>query len=184
MANHAGGYQYRLCKKPDNDRPTEECFQQTPIPFHGGYQYINFCANVEQVPPGGSPTFPKCDRMNRTKITAVDVDEGTIPKGSTWRRNPIPACKSPNGGAYGEHCGPKNGTDPDDFQFAPAGSDPTRLGQLLGGFGVGACFGQPYGVAVGSLPMESHGTGSGHKSSILTFLMNLLFPWCPLAITS
>ena len=72
-------------------------------------------------------------------IPAVDISIGTVPAGSTWRRNPIPACRAPNGGAFGESCGQYNGTHPDDYQFPPAGSDPTRPGQLLGGFGAGGC---------------------------------------------
>merc|ERR1712039_50758 len=142
-------------------------------------QYINFCANVEQVPPGGSPTFPKCDRTNRTKIPAVDVNEGTIPKGSTWRRNPIPACKTPNGGAYGEQCGPKNGTDPNDFQFAPTGSDPTRAGHLLGGFGVGACFGAPYGVGCGQPPYGKTWDGLWAQEFHFNILDELVVPLVP-----
>jgi len=161
IANHAGGYQYRLCKKPSNDRPSEECFQQTPIAFHGDHQYINFCANNEQIPPyNPKPSaFPKCDPNNRTKIPAVDVSTGTIPAGSTWRRNPIPPCKTPNGGAYGEQCGPKNGTDSDDYQFSPAGVDITRKGQLLGGFGAGGCYGAPYGVGCGQPPYGNRWDG-------------------------
>ena len=36
-ANHWGGYSYRLCKMPLNGRIylTEECFEQTPLQFHG-----------------------------------------------------------------------------------------------------------------------------------------------------
>ena len=33
VANHGGGYSYRLCPKPtnENDVVTEDCFQQTPL---------------------------------------------------------------------------------------------------------------------------------------------------------
>merc|ERR1712232_1305661 len=160
IANHAGGYQYRLCKK-SNKAVTEECFQQTPMEFYGKDQYIQFCANVQQVPPY-NPTpgaFPACDKKNRTAIPATRVSEGTMPKDSTWTRNPIPPCRSPNGGAYGEKCGPNGGSDPADYQFPPAIADPTRPGQLLGGFGAGGCYGDPYGVHCGQPPYGSNYTG-------------------------
>ena len=72
-----------------------------------------------------------------------------------WRRNPIPGCKAPNGGAFGESCGPNNGTHPGDYQFPPAGEDRTRPGQLLGGFGAGGCYGAPYGAGCGQPGMPN-----------------------------
>ena len=37
--NHWGGYQARICKLPENGRKylTEECFQNTPLDFHGNH---------------------------------------------------------------------------------------------------------------------------------------------------
>jgi len=52
IANHGGGYQYRLCSKKPGVNPTEECFQATPIEFHGEEQYIQWCANEQQFPMG------------------------------------------------------------------------------------------------------------------------------------
>jgi len=68
-ANHGGGYQYRLC--PANGNLTEECFQQTPMPF----------ADNSRLMLG-----------NGTIITlnSTFVSEGTLPEGSTWQMNPIP----------------------------------------------------------------------------------------------
>jgi hypothetical protein len=76
QANHGGGYQYRLC--PANSPITEKCFQDNVLDFVGKTQWIQY---------GGGK-----DINNRTEIPAVDVSEGTVPQGSTWRRNPIPAC--------------------------------------------------------------------------------------------
>lgn len=113
-ANHGGGYQYRLCSKTDS--LTEECFSKTPLSFVGSTQTIRF--------------------INGTKveIPATYVSEGVLPVGSTWARNPIPACGDTNeGGAQKSAC-----TYP---RFPPPlGSStwgPDSYG--LWGFGAGAC---------------------------------------------
>eukprot|EP00660_Eupelagonema_oceanica_P004870 gene4870-8275_t len=99
-ANHGGGYQYRLCPlRGDYAALTEDCFQQMPIEFSGNEQYIQFCenANPSQFPPfnRNPKPFPTChSQFPRLTIPAVDVSNGTIPTGSTWRRNPIPGCIS------------------------------------------------------------------------------------------
>ena len=33
FANHGGGYSYRICKVDGDEKPTEECFQRTPLEF-------------------------------------------------------------------------------------------------------------------------------------------------------
>lgn len=73
-ANHGGGYQYRLC--PADEDITEECFQKMPIPFATSQTKIYYT-------DGSRKSFT---------IPAVDASTGTSPKGSTWRRNPIPGC--------------------------------------------------------------------------------------------
>lgn len=77
QANHGGGYQYRLC--PADTELTEECFQMNPLEFVGDTQWL-------QYGPDG------LDRNNRTEIKAHRVSEGVVPVGSTWTRNPVPAC--------------------------------------------------------------------------------------------
>jgi len=164
VANHGGGYQYRLC--PKNSPQTEECFQSTPLEFVGDESYIQYCpfqyaggAPVPAYPAKGwnestpanyppEKIFSKaCDRTNRTAIPAKRLNIGTFPKGSTWTRNPIPACKSPAGGAFNWGClvssipGKYQPVPAKDYQFQPPGKDLSRPGLLLGGFGVGACFG-------------------------------------------
>jgi len=141
-ANHGGGYQYRLCPMPSNYGDlTEECFEQMPLDFYGDQQQLQFCekANSEQFPPfNPSPKpFPECED-NRINVTAVDVKEGTIPVGSTWRRNPIPGCINGAGVLDQALCGFGRGTREKDFMFPPPGSDPARSQwqKLLGGYGV------------------------------------------------
>jgi hypothetical protein len=88
-ANHGGGYQYRIC--PAGSKLTEECFQKIPLEFSGNTQWIQFGHGL--------------DVNNRTEIPAVRVNEGTVPVGSTWTRNPIPACSTPiSGGALHTPC--------------------------------------------------------------------------------
>lgn len=139
-ANHGGGYQYRLCPMPsDYAELTEQCFQQTPMKFSGDEQYIQFCenANPSQFPPFNKnpKPFPPCENKRLT-VPAVDVSNGTIPAGSTWRRNPIPGCTNVG---FDMPCGGlDNGKSPTDFMFPPPGLDPTRSRweKLLGGYGV------------------------------------------------
>ena len=67
-ANHGGGYQYRLCPLA---KPTEECFRETPMPFVG---------NSKLSLADGS----------MIELDSVDVSNGTLPVGGTWRMLAIP----------------------------------------------------------------------------------------------
>eukprot|EP00041_Stephanoeca_diplocostata_P039847 m.1638000 g.1638000 ORF g.1638000 m.1638000 type:complete len:400 (-) comp26550_c0_seq1:266-1465(-) len=71
MAYHGGGYQYRLC--PADQPLNEKCFQKTPLDFVGpsALRWDN-------------------DRDGQLLFNATRVSVGTIPKGSTWSKNPIP----------------------------------------------------------------------------------------------
>ena len=71
--NHGGGYQYRLC--PKSEEPTEACFQRHPLEFVGKTTTIRKSSGNKV-----APDF---------EIPAMDVNVGTSPKGSSWRRNPI-----------------------------------------------------------------------------------------------
>lgn len=76
-ANHAGGYSYRLCKvSEDGSAATEECFQRTPLAFVGNTTEIRYTDSAKP-----SVTIP-----------AVTTSVGTHPKGSMWRKNPVPMC--------------------------------------------------------------------------------------------
>merc|ERR1711975_66659 len=77
FANHGGGYAYRLC--PASDNLTEACFQRHHLKFLGNKSWIRYISKDGK-------------EENRTAISAVRVTEGTLPEGSSWTRNPIPAC--------------------------------------------------------------------------------------------
>ena len=87
VANHGGGYQYRLCSK--KDQLTEDCFQRTPLKFHGDDQWVQY----------GDDGVKVVFKANRTSV-------GTWPPGSQWTKNPIPACDRPDGGYFDveAHC--------------------------------------------------------------------------------
>jgi len=171
IANHGGGYQYRLC--PKNAQTTEECFQKTPLKFAGDKQWIQWVPppkvnGKEMKYPAYSPTLvsplqiphlPYPDPSDRTEIPLVTVSEGTVPAGSQWARNPVPFCKAADGGAFGQeqNCiGNKEG-----FQFAPPIADKMRPGHLLGGFGAATCYGKaPDFPATCGLPVTP---GNNHK---------------------
>jgi len=95
IANHGGGYSYRLCKEGED--VTEECFQKTVLDFVGDVQWVQYGEGGEQV------EFP----AKRTRV-------GTSPPGSHWTRNPIPACIEPDGGYFNDEDDCPNGT-----QFPP-----------------------------------------------------------------
>lgn len=89
QANHGGGYAYRLCPVPedgDMTKLTEECFQDGHLDFASDYSWIQWGANKE----------------DSLKFKATRSNNGTYPESSTWTRNPIPACGSPDGGVFTE----------------------------------------------------------------------------------
>jgi len=98
VANHGGGYSYRLCKVPEEGVVTEECFEQMVLDFNGDMQWVQYGEDGEKV------EF----MANRTRT-------GTFPEGSQWTKNPIPACHTSDGGWFeeGPEC-PKTGP-----QFPP-----------------------------------------------------------------
>ena len=76
-----GGYSYRLCKRPEEGVVTEECFQASPLTFHGDSQWVQYGEGGEKI-----------------SFLANRTTEGTWPEGSQWTKNPIPACLNPDGG--------------------------------------------------------------------------------------
>jgi len=98
VANHGGGYSYRICKVPEEGMAglTEECFQQTPLDFSGDVQWVQYGDDVD----------------NRIEFKALRTREGTFPEGSHWTRDPIPNClydfEDPLFGIYDINC--TNGT--------------------------------------------------------------------------
>lgn len=108
-SNHGGGYLYSLC--PSNESLTEKCFHRLPLPFVGKTHTIRYLDNGTEFP-----------------IPATDVAEGTWPMGSTWRRNPIPACNCDRGDA----CSAANGTIDMQMAYSDAGP-PTPKGDATNG---------------------------------------------------
>ena len=109
LANHGGGYQYRLC--PKHAEPTEACMQSMPLGFVGN------TTTIRMVHSGARAKIPDFE------IPAKDTNIGTNPPGSFWRRNPVPACNCD----LGYLCGTidTNGTkpywiDPDAKKNTPA----------------------------------------------------------------
>merc|ERR1719401_599147 len=68
-ANHGGGYQYRLC--PLESNLTESCFQESPM---------DFADNSKLMLSNGTIIV----------LDSVDVSDGTLPVGGTWRMLGIP----------------------------------------------------------------------------------------------
>jgi len=83
--NHGGGYQYRLCPATE-ELLTEDCFMRTPLDFVRGKQALEWKNGTRMLVP--DPQY---------------IDEGIIPVGSTWARNPIPVIS-------GQHAGCVNTT--------------------------------------------------------------------------
>ena len=106
IANHGGGYAYRLCKIADEgpvdlSGVTEECFAANTLEWAQATSYIQW---------GDDPA-------SRKEFANLLVSEGTTPEGATWARNPIPACAGLGGGFQntGANCSEEEG----ETQFAP-----------------------------------------------------------------
>merc|ERR1712066_332028 len=63
-ATHGGGYQYRLC--PLESNLTEACFQETPMAFAANSKLMLWNGTI-------------------IELNSVDVSDGTLPVGGTWR---------------------------------------------------------------------------------------------------
>jgi len=82
VANHGGGYSYRLCKKSQG--VTEGCFQQNVLQFHGNKSWLHY---AEAIPKSYAPgEFLDLPRVPIPRRIVLDS------KGSQWARNPIPSC--------------------------------------------------------------------------------------------
>ncbi len=76
MANHGGGYQYRMA--PANEPLTEALFQQMPLAYEGA-SYLRWDGNIDAQL-----------EFSPAKL-GWETNQGTIPAGSMWRKNPIPS---------------------------------------------------------------------------------------------
>jgi hypothetical protein len=86
LANHGGGYSWRLCKK--GGTINEECFQQNTLPFHGNHSWLHYAEVIPSRDGSGPLVFPEV-----TIPRVVVPGDQVHPKGSHWARNPIPSCK-------------------------------------------------------------------------------------------
>jgi hypothetical protein len=113
QANHGGGYSYRLCKRSNG--LTEECFQEMPLGFVGEESYVQVGQN----------------KSKRVSFKANRTSRGTMPEGSQWTKNPIPACGGGDGGfsqPSGDRCPPEVGT------LFPSPAISPETGEPLEGF--------------------------------------------------
>lgn len=82
MANHGGGYSWRLCKKSNNI--SEECFQQQVLRFAGNVSWLQYSDII--------PNREGYIKLPRFELPLVTVSHNTFPPGSEWARNPVPSC--------------------------------------------------------------------------------------------
>ncbi|EOD22642.1 hypothetical protein EMIHUDRAFT_315671 [Emiliania huxleyi CCMP1516] len=85
LANHGGGYQYRLCRA--SEPLTEACFQRLPLRFVGRQSLL-----WDRKPVFGSCPWPPPGTSGGTRVwfEGTYVSNGTVPEGSMWARNPLP----------------------------------------------------------------------------------------------
>jgi len=115
IANHGGGYQYRLCptgKAAEGGVAAEECFQSHPLEFVGDTQFIQYLGNKD---------------YGRYEIPATRVTEGVKPAGAAWTRNPFPPCEGISGGEATHLC------------KAPMFEPPAEMGEDWFGYGLSRC---------------------------------------------
>ena len=165
MANHGGGYSWRLCKNDGGgDAISEECFQRTVLRFAGNLSYIRFADQLQWSNDGaaGDPRTPWIATVPDLPFPRLTVREGTSPPGSEWARNPVPAC---------EMCGAK--------AHAACNASDTAHGdyhctQACSGFNVTAC---PPGMAQFPPPVAGLQVGFGGNSGFYEGGHMLGFPY-------
>jgi len=106
FVNHGGGYQYRLC--PKSKAMSEDCFQANVLEFADSTTWLRY-----------EDSSDKAD----VALSAVDVSEGTLPRGSTWRRVPIPACNCDSGFSCGDGAVPSQNQQ---YESKPPGGKNTQ----------------------------------------------------------
>lgn len=100
LANHGGGFNYRLCKLDNlfSDSMTEDCFQSMPLDFVGDTSWFEYSDS------SGNNDDNNGNNTHRIPFTAVRVNDantgGVLPKGSTWTTVGLPACAGIQGGSF------------------------------------------------------------------------------------
>jgi len=112
IANHGGGYSYRLCKVGEEGPGgvTEECFQKTPLTFASEDSWVQY----------------GWDEGSRVMFKANRTTKGTYPPGSEWTMNPIPVCNSTAMGWLDPSCS-------DGTEFPPRGPGLQGVGEHYDG---------------------------------------------------
>jgi len=124
LANHGGGYQYRLC--PASEALTEECFHRMPLPFVG-QQSLRWDRKIgSRSDAGGVAGRGDASSADSKQIwfDGTYVTNGTVPTGSQWARNPLPRNDHHQTGAgFAPAC-----VEPDDCDVTArcCGIDPMR----------------------------------------------------------
>lgn len=90
LANHGGGYSWRLCPVAGEGAVNEACFQRHPLRFANERHTMRW---------GNSWQWGRSAALPNVTIPMVRVTAGTHPVGSEWARNPIPACNLCDQGA-------------------------------------------------------------------------------------
>lgn len=86
MANHGGGYSYRLCKRTNDI--SEECFQKNVLQFSGNTSWLHYADAIPE-----RVTMAKPLKLPRVPVQRRIVPGSVVhPAGSQWARNPIPSC--------------------------------------------------------------------------------------------
>ena len=139
---HGGGYQYRLC--PADEPLSEECFQRTPLPFADGTSKLRW-GGVGATKPCKPGEYEDCV----VTFEATDVGgDAVVPRGSTWRRCPIP--RAPWAWA---HTG---------ATFEPACDERAACTSYHGpGFSGPGCGNSTSSCSTGAYPCECSGWGIG-----------------------
>merc|ERR1719487_35764 len=110
IANHGGGYQYRLCPA---DRPLDEdCFKEMPLTYVNNTSVLWWSNG------------PKKDDQVSIEATRLIGRDGRV--NNIWTKNPIPALNCPTGGAppiFSSHQYNCTG-----YQFQPPIDDPLYWG--------------------------------------------------------
>jgi len=114
LANHGGGYSYRLCPNIEG-QVNEECFLANTLDFVGNKSWLRY---AKQTQWNTLRTLPDVE------IPRVTVDVGTYPQGSQWARNPVPAC---------DLC------DQADCMKKPVWIEQQKCSQSCSGFNISAC---------------------------------------------
>jgi len=90
VANHGGGFQFRLCKLDHlwDGTMNEGCFEA--LDFVGNTSWFKYRTGDSNI----TTSIP----FTPTRVSDANTD-GVLPKGSTWTQIALPACAGPSGGS-------------------------------------------------------------------------------------